>query len=300
MNKKKTLTKKIKIEDREIKIYLMYQQEGCNRFLNAFQVILLRDDFYEFLDKYKIALSRNPFGIIKTPKNIKELEQMTKENSSAVGLDWNSSAPILSSFLNKIEKSKYINNLSENKKNGVMEILNNLLRYYYPYYVFINEAKGNDYLIYDSMLNNSKISQFVVYKELLDKHFPYEPLLSKTPPIGCLNEEEMKRQRSLILVCEEDTEKEELINYIKKQWGFISSSLKRKYGGVKERQRASKHFIRDINAYNTYIDTRGITATREVNTKKKIDTRNKHITIDVIRKAVKEVSRLRKEINTEI
>jgi len=296
MNKKRTITQRIRLDDREACIYEMYRQEGCNRFVNAFKILLLRNDFYDFLKKYKEILSGNPFGIIQRTNiyNIKEI----KKGKPLIDLKWEEGNNYLNSYLDKIKDTKYLKSLEDKRSKNTILILRNLLKFYYPYQVFLREGYKNNTLIFDSMLNFPKINQFIVYEEELEKHFPVE-MVRRTPPFGYLNDEEKQKPRSLILICDEDTEKEELLKYINDFWGDISASLKRDYLS-KKREKSSKNLIRDIEAYNTYIDTRGLTEKREQTVKKKMSNKTRHITIDNVKKAIKEISKLRKEINEQV
>ena len=289
MNKKRTITKKIRLDDREIALYEIYRKEGCNRFVNAFKILLLRDDFYDFLKEYKEILSSNPFGLI-IPKVIGN-----DNNKIATNLDTKNGYKYLDSYLDKIRKTKYLKSLENKKSENTITILNNLLKYYYPYNIFMREYSKDKTLLFDNMLNFPKITQFIVYEDELKKHFSKE-VTAHIPPIGYLNEEEKQKARSLILICDEDTEKEELIKYIDKFWSDISASLKRD-NFTKKREKSSKNFIRDINAYNTYIESRGLTEKREKTVKKKMSSKISHITIDNVKKAIKEISKLRKEVN---
>jgi hypothetical protein len=298
MNKKTNLGPEIILKDRERAIYLIHLQEGDNRFVNALKILFLRDDFYKFLDEYRELLSGNILGDIKFSRK----EKMVNNHlvvSNSVDLHWEKANVFFKNYLNKIDKIKYLNVLPDNKKRMLTESIYNLLSYYYPLMVFTREAKGNSgVLIYDKMLDYSKITYSVLYKEDLNKYFPTELLSRNIPTFGYLSEEESKKPRVLLMFCDEDTNKEEFLNFIDNEWGEISSYLKRGNETSKDRDRAYKYLIRDIDVYNIYINEKGSVSEREIKTKEKIDEKYGYITSSAIKKAVVTISKLRKEINS--
>ena len=253
---------KVEIKDTEKEIYLNYQKEGANKFLNVFKILLLHEDFYKTLDLLKIN---------------------TKDSQKTID-----------SFINSIEKSEYFSKLDRNRKGQALKVTHNLLKFYYPYKIFRKDKSEPLYV--DLMLNFPKIFYNVVYDDVFDRSVT-EELFSKSPDIGASDNPD--KPRTLQIVCDGTTTKEELIKYIDLFWEEMSLFLGKQNSEIKNtRDKSSKNFLRDVKIFNLYNSMDGISPVkREVDIARQLSA-EKRMTPEVVRKSVEIIGSLKKQVNS--
>ncbi len=264
----------IEINDTERKIYLMYQNEKSNRFLNVFKILLLRHDYYDLLSKLKQLHYTDP-----------ELEQVVEH------------------YLGKLSKTEYLKKLSKYQRDNFLRIARNLFRHYYPLFMFKNiygkQFKG---FIFDPTLGFPNI-YFSLYPEpLFQKYFhlftdklgnPANQLDYDYSNFETVANEPMTVQ----ITFDNTTKKEELISFIDKHWKEISAMGK--FPMDKSRDKSSKTFLRDIDIYNAYILSDGKTSINKESQVMKMFNGKDFITDLQVRKSYQTILKFYKAINSE-
>lgn len=264
---------KIVIKYTESAIYCMHMQEKDNRFTNAFKIAILRDDFYGFLKEYKDNLLNNP-------GNAKKL---------------------LASFLDKIQQTKYFSELDIDKRRDNLKIISNLLRFYYPTFIFPHEPMEGKTMIYDKQLNYPHIYHSVIFAETFEKNVLDGLYLEDIPPIGVVNGIDENRPRLLQITCDDNVKKEELIQYIEKFWGTMNLYLdkeRRAKEASKSRDKTSKNFLRDVDIYNRYYELDIPAMRREFQVASEFTTSSELLTPESVRKIVANMNNLLRGVNT--
>jgi hypothetical protein len=282
---------KIVIEDTERHIYSMHLQEISNRFANAYKIFLLRRDFYDFLERYKVALAGNDFGLITREKGI--FPKFHHEEAE----------PILNDFLDKVSNSDFYSTLDEAEGKYLLRIGRNLFKHYYPHAIFMRdeEVLNKKELIFDPMLNYPQINYTVVFDDDFNELFPPE-LFYKQIPMGDLSEIDQKRAKTILFTVNGDTGKEELISYIDTFWKEISMMLGKPTADKISRDKASKTFLRNVDIYNQYLEEKNNNdslSTRDLRTAASVKEKSgEEITDDMVRKIVSDISNLERKVNT--
>lgn len=114
-------------------------------------------------------------------------------------------------------------------------------------------------------------------------------------------EQTSDKPRTLCIHCSRSVGKQELINYVKTFWGEMTMFMDNQ-ATDKKRDKSAKVFIRDVDIYNKYHELPGLKNNAHVlRTARIITEMGLHdITDDMVRKIVSTISKLEREINTEV
>jgi hypothetical protein len=259
------MSEKIEIRNTERKIYEIQLKEKNNRFANIFKVLLLREDFYEFLSNLKKAHDQE---------------------------DQNKLHNTIEQFLNNLQKTKYFSLLHETQKNHFLNTAKNLFAFYYPHCIFSDYILQHQHIAYDPMPNYPGIHHNIFYEEIFNKYFPYELYKYGMPPINPPKEED--KPKIVQLIFDETVKKEEVIQYINTFWEEIRFFLSKEEKDDQEREKSSKKFLRDVDIYNRYQELTNLPIlTREIEVAKEFE-----VSAENVRKIVENTRILKEKINT--
>lgn len=255
---------KIRVDDLSYGLYRIQLDGKNHRIVRVIRTLILRNDFIDFLNKAEAECVKKNVGLTHEKKPLEFW-----------AVDFEVSGKLVSEYMNKVEKSQFFNNLSNDWQDNFYHIAQTLLtQTYIDAYANLrnkNNLFGN-MIIYDDTLNYPNITSTVFNKEIFWKIFedafyrnskknkekygkdPREITFSG-PKLDDVPKDSFKEDPPKVcqLIFDDTTEKQELIDFINKKWSIIEGSLKalrprREY----QRMTSSQNFLRDIDIYNKY------------------------------------------------
>ncbi len=247
-------------------LYQVHLDNKNYRINNVIRILTLRKDLNEFL---KILERQSLFE--ETTKNF---EQKTIKLWQ---INFQTASELLDSYFQKIKKSLYFNELTKNERDNFLQIAYDTIIYSYldgkanekmaDYSLFGNTVYYNhktNYPNISSMVYDKKsfyeIFNDAFYKDITNiknrygKH-PTEITISSIREIPPTLKIKPSESKVCQIIFDDTTEKQELIDYIQKEWPDIVLKLKSlRPNREKERITTSSNFLRDIAIYNKYLE----------------------------------------------
>jgi hypothetical protein len=267
INNKKDEGKKIVIDELSNGLYQVHLQRKNYRINNVIKTLVLRKDFQDFLKKYESECL-----IAQVGKNI------VGKNIKFTGIDFKKASGLVNEYINKIRESKYFQNKSPEWERSFSNIADQIIQQsYLDGYMNTKNEKSifHNQVLIDDSTNYPNISNMVFVKDIFKKIFSDafycspEKITRKYgshPHYGSVTfgggrfTERMKKSgikpsapKICQLIFDDTTEKQELLDYIDKNWNYIEESLKSlRPENEKKRITTAGNFLRDVKIYNKY------------------------------------------------
>lgn len=248
-------------------LYQIHLDKKNYRINNVMRILMLRTDFIEFLN---------------TLENTALFEESRKNFKGNIvklwSIDFQVANKLLNEYLDKIKKSIYFNSLSETNQGHFLFITHEVVLLSYLEGIANTKNQNtvfNGMVFFDNSVNYPNIQQMVFDKKSfwevfgdaffkntekvrikygkhpMDLAFGHNPDETPTKDMNII----LTNPKVCQIVFDDTTEKQEIIDYIHKQWGAIESELKASNSEKgKERMTTSANFLRDVSIYNKYID----------------------------------------------
>ena len=261
----KSTPEKITLDDLSVGLYRIHLDRKNHRICRVMRTLMLRNDFVPFLNKLEEEALHE--------------EELTRSDGHKTKL-WTVnhlvSGKLIREYLYEVVRSTYIKKQSDEWVNYFLEIAETLIEQTYLD-GYANQRNKNtifsNLVIFDDALNYPNIRQSVYDKEIFWKIFndafysDFEKIKEKygkhprSIVIGGNKFDDIPNKENLTptdpkvcqIVFDDTTEKQELIDYIDKNWGSIEEGLK-SWRPSREEKRitSSANFVRDTDIYNKY------------------------------------------------
>jgi hypothetical protein len=256
---------KIILDDLSIGLYRIHLDRKNHRICRVMRTLMLRRDFVDFLEK----LENEALHQEELKRNDGQMVKLWTVNHLVSG-------KLIRDYLHEVVKSAYIQKQSNEWVDYFLEIAETLIEQTYLD-GYANARNKNsifsNMVIFDDALNYPNIRQSVYDKEIFWKIFndafysDFEKIKEKygkhprSIVIGGNKFDDIPNKENLTptdpkvcqIVFDDTTEKQELIDYIDKNWGSIEERLK-SWRPSREEKRitSSANFVRDTDIYNRY------------------------------------------------
>lgn len=256
---------KIELDDLSVGLYGVHLDRKNHRICRVLRALMLRDDFVSFLQKLENEGTH--------------LEEMKRSDGLAIKLwqpKFSVADQMIDEYLSNVIQSDYFEDFDEDQINSFVEIASTMI-FQSHLDGYVNQRNTNtifhNIVMIDDALNYPNIRQRVFDKELFwkvfDDAFYYNSEAIKEKygghPSSIViggnkfddipnNENETPTAPKVCqLVFDDTTEKQELLDYIDKNWSAIEESLKAWRPSRQEKRITSAgNFIRDVHIFNKH------------------------------------------------